>query len=611
MSEHITHTPSPNIPPLSQSDASFADTDLATRYVRAPLGSWSTECEPLLNNLEYDVVSLLDKRENLPISIIDVFVQHLRIKEMPLSVYDDINTRLDHMVISGILKQKGEKFLTHKFTRERLEAQVELKSTVKPACVHEAEKPYRIKLPDAITKNDRPYTHKERAYILGELSHDELFDPIYTEKPQTITSTVLSEWDKKYQQKIQALCPEKDKLSFEEEKLTAALIQKGRFAEKKLQQYGISSFKPQERVQHQRDKRLGREAQQELIIKNLRLAAWFVRESMDLRKANRIAKNESSHRGKFVKEWSALSGGELDYSDRMQLASVGLIKATETYNGQCRFSTYALWNMESVLLRAKSTQQSPINFSSAIMSDITKLQRSRESYLLEHAQYPRYEDLAQDLKLTPSQTVTLTQTENRKQQISWEKLQEYDRQKALSLDESQEYGMDEYISLAEILVDNGSTITTEDYGSINLLGELIDKDLSKLTDREQEILERRYGLGIYDEPQTLDHIGKAIGISRERTRQLEARAHSHYRIMYLHTFYDKRNDFDEITSEEDPQYGLRSLVNLDEFDDIALGLTRPEKYTFTTEEKEECDSNSHTKQGYSLHEFNEMRSKHI
>lgn len=405
-------------------------------------------------------------------------------------------------------------------------------------------------------------------------SPEELFDEYPTEEIE-VERGIMNEWDKAYQRRIEQLTPDEKLLSAEEENELTQTIKEGRRAVTLLKTQGITekyTKKYHKRVE------LGQAARDTLVTANLRLAAWFVRETMDFNKQQRLEKGERGKAGKIYENLTKLSGGEHDYGDRLQLATIGLIKAAENYQGgKGRFSTYAMYHMEGELGRALFKKQSPLSVPfGASEGALHLIKRAQMDFEDAGNLEPSYEELAQKLHWPIEKVAFFSDVENASQPVSFELVEEKVA-KQLS-DEAENKEGDKATSLTDILPDTGVYKSVFDEVALEELGYRLDEVLATFSNYEQRIIEMRYGLDT-GEPMTLAEVGHEFNLTRERIRQIEAKILAKLRhpirIGELRDFYNR-----VVYEQENPTLGLKTEVSLSEGQEATLGLkkSKPNAY---------------------------------
>jgi len=243
-----------------------------------------------------------------------------------------------------------------------------------------------------------------------------------------------------------------------------------------------------------------------------RIKLLTAREEIDL--ARRIGKGDMLAKKRLIQANLRLvvsvakkyQGRGLSFLDLIQEGNLGLIRAAEKYDPEkgYKFSTYATWWIRQGITRALADKSRTIRVPVHMVETINNLRKITRKLSQELGRRPTMEELAKALG------VSLTKVKE---------ILAANRQ-PLSLDTP--YGEDEDNSLAELVEDEHSTppeISTE----TNLMSRDVRGVLSTLTPREREVLILRYGLND-GQQRTLEQVGKLVGITRERTRQIELKA---------------------------------------------------------------------------------------
>jgi len=269
---------------------------------------------------------------------------------------------------------------------------------------------------------------------------------------------------------------ETDLLTMQEEVWLAKRMERGLAAEARLEDLEITS---DERGEFEYDKKDGEDAREHLIRANLRLVVS-------------VAK-------KYV-------GRGLSFLDLIQEGNIGLMKATDKfdYTRGYKFSTYATWWIRQAITRAISDQSRTIRLPVHVGETINRVKKMSHRLQQIYEREPTHEEIAMAMDLPEDKVRQVLEVSRH----------------PVSLEAP--VGQDGDAFLGDFIEDD-STPAPLEVASQQLMKSQIFESLYKLTERERRIIILRYGLddGRF---RTLEEVGKEFGITRERIRQIEAKA---------------------------------------------------------------------------------------
>jgi len=196
----------------------------------------------------------------------------------------------------------------------------------------------------------------------------------------------------------------------------------------------------------------------------------------------------------------------MSFLDLIQEGNIGLMKAVDKFEYQrgYKFSTYATWWIRQAITRSIADQARTIRIPVHMIESINKLVRTSRRLVQEYGREPNADEISEQMEISPDKVRSILKI----------------AQEAISLETP--VGDDGDSNFGDFIEDKGAE-SPANATAFSVFQERLDNVLSTLTEREEKVLRLRFGLGD-GYPRTLEEVGSVFNVTRERVRQIEAKA---------------------------------------------------------------------------------------
>jgi RNA polymerase primary sigma factor len=228
-------------------------------------------------------------------------------------------------------------------------------------------------------------------------------------------------------------------------------------------------------------------------------------------------------------------GRGISFMDLIQEGNMGLLRAIEKFNAWrgFKFSTYATWWIRQAISRSIADQARTIRIPVHLVETINKLTRLQRRMTQELGQEPTSQDLALEMEMLDERELAaiyeaqatgkaIDPALERKLEAAIKRVQNIMRVSMEPISLESPVGSEQNSQLAEFIPDE-SELSPSDSAALQMLKQQVRTVLTSLSEREREVLEMRFGFRD-GKTHTLEEVGNTFGVTRERVRQIEAKA---------------------------------------------------------------------------------------